>query len=63
MNFAWAVRNYFVLSQCEAGDCPERQPALYFVALSSVVMLVAALFPDVKLPVQKNNRTNGKTNI
>src|SRR5262245_34251904 len=25
MNFAWGVRNYFVLSRCEAGDCPDKQ--------------------------------------
>ena len=60
MNFAWAVRNYFVLSQCEGGDCPQRQPGLYFIALTSLVMLAAALFPDIKLPEQKDIRTNGK---
>ena len=55
MNFAWAVRNYFVLSQCEGGDCPQRQPALYFVALSSLLTLVAALFPKLELPKKEGS--------
>lgn len=53
MNFAWAVRNYFVIAACQGGDCPEKKTGIYLIMLTSVLMLVAALFPDMKLPVEK----------
>lgn len=55
MNFAWALRNYFVIPSCEAGECPEKQTGIYLIALSSIIMLVAALFPDMKLPVSQQS--------
>ncbi|MGK2862443.1 MAG: hypothetical protein ACSLE0_10945 [Chitinophagaceae bacterium] len=53
MNFAWAIRNYFVISACSGGDCPEKQTAIYLLVLASLLMLVSSLFPDIKL--KKNN--------
>ncbi|HSU29162.1 MAG TPA: hypothetical protein VLJ68_12330 [Chitinophagaceae bacterium] len=53
INFAWAVRNYFALSACEAGECPEKKAGLYLMMIASLLMLVAALFPDMKLPEKK----------
>jgi hypothetical protein len=53
MNFAWALRNYFVLTRCEAGECPIKRIGIYIMLLTSVIMMIAALFPDVKLPEEK----------
>lgn len=53
LNLGWAVRNFFMISSCEAGDCPIKKPGLYFVLFASLLMLVAALFPDMKLPENK----------
>lgn len=53
MNMAWAVRNYFLLSVCRAGDCPEKQSGLYLLLLASALMLVSALFPPLKLDENK----------
>jgi hypothetical protein len=49
LNIAWAIRNYFIISMCRQGECPEKQIGLWLVMLASVLMLIAALFPDVKL--------------
>ncbi|HEX6172046.1 MAG TPA: hypothetical protein VFZ33_20325 [Chitinophagaceae bacterium] len=49
LNIAWAIRNYFIISMCSQGECPEKQIGLWLVMLASVLMLIAALFPDVKL--------------
>lgn len=49
MNLAWAARNFLLYARCEMGTCPERELGLYLVLLGSVVMLVAALFPDMKV--------------
>jgi len=49
LNIAWAIRNYFIISMCREGDCPEKQIGLWLVLLGSILMLIAALFPDIKL--------------
>jgi len=56
MNLAWAVRNYFIISACSAGDCPEKHTGIFLLLLASVLMLVSSLVPDLKLPEQKNGR-------
>lgn len=49
LNMAWSLRNYFMVTACEGGECPNIQPALYILLISSVVMFLSALFPDTKL--------------
>ena len=49
LNIAWAVRNYFIISMCREGECPEKQTGLWLVLAASALMLLAALFPDIKL--------------
>ena len=49
----WAVRNYFLVSACAGGECPEKKLALYIVLICSFVMLAAALFPSVELTERK----------
>ena len=55
-NLAWAVRNYFVLSTCRAGDCPEKHIALYLLVGASVLMLVSSVFPDIRLKETESNK-------
>jgi hypothetical protein len=43
-NIAWAFRNFVRLSGCEAGLCPEKQPALYVLLICSVILPIAVLF-------------------
>ena len=49
LNIAWAIRNFFIISMCREGECPEKQIGLWLVMLASALMLVAALFPDAQL--------------
>ena len=53
LNIAWAIRNYFIISMCREGDCPEKQIGLWLVLLASILILIAALFPDIKLKEEK----------
>ncbi len=55
LNLAWVVRNYFIISTCRDGECPEKQIGLYLVLVASLLMLISALFPDVKLTEEKKN--------
>ncbi|HEU4576120.1 MAG TPA: hypothetical protein VFS36_14045 [Chitinophagaceae bacterium] len=49
LNIAWAIRNYIIISACQMGECPEKQSGIYLIVLASALMLLAAVFPDVKL--------------
>ncbi|MFI5187231.1 MAG: hypothetical protein ACHQF0_10930 [Chitinophagales bacterium] len=53
LNIGWAARNYFLISACAAGECPEKKSALYIVSISSFVMLIAALTPKIRLKESK----------
>ncbi len=54
INLAWAVRNYLIITACSAGECPEKHAGIFLMLLASVLMLLSSLFPDLKLPEQKN---------
>ena len=53
LNIAWAIRNFFIITMCREGECPEKQIGLWLVLLASALVLIAALFPDIKLKEEK----------
>ena len=42
-NFAWAVRNFFLISTCFGGECPVKKAGLYIIIAGSAIMLLAVL--------------------
>lgn len=50
---AWALRNFIIISTCRAGECPEKQYGLYLYCAATVIMMVAAFSPDLKLKEPK----------
>jgi hypothetical protein len=55
LNIAWAVRNFFIISMCREGECPEKQIGLWLVLIASSLMLIAALFPSIELKEEKKD--------
>lgn len=55
LNLGWALRNFLVIPACEAGVCPDKYAALYLLLVSSVLMLVSALFPDMQIETDKKS--------
>ena len=49
LNLAWAVRNFFLVSACAAGECPQKKWGLYMLLISSILMMLAALFPKISI--------------
>ena len=49
LNTSWMIRNWLLIGICRGGECPERQLGFYLVAVASILMLITALFPRVKL--------------
>src|SRR5258706_11870270 len=35
VNLAWAARNYFIITMCRGGECPEKKLAVYLVLITS----------------------------
>ena len=54
LNIAWALRNFLVIPSCSGGECPDKEAAIYLLLFSSVLMLVAAFFPDMKIRPTQN---------
>lgn len=52
INMAWAIRNYLIITMCRGGDCPEKQTGIYLIVIASFILLLAALFPDMKIRKQ-----------
>lgn len=53
-NLGWAIRNFFIITICRGGECPEKQTAVYLIVVTSSLMLLSALFPDIKLKVRRS---------
>ncbi len=53
LNVGWALRNFFVIAACSGGECPVKMTGMWLMMLASVLMLLSALFPDMKLPQEK----------
>lgn len=49
LNTAWAIKNFFLIAVCRGGECPVRQAGLYLMLAGSLLILIAALFPDMEL--------------
>jgi len=55
LNLAWALRNFFMVSSCQGGECPVKKAGLFLSLTASILMLLSALFPDMRLPVEKKD--------
>ncbi|MGC4036431.1 MAG: hypothetical protein QM764_10745 [Chitinophagaceae bacterium] len=48
-NLGWAIRNFIIIPVCQMGECPEKKSGLYLSLIASILMLIASLFPDIKI--------------
>lgn len=53
INIGYLIRTYLLYTTCYNAYCPEKKIGLYLLVLSSVALLLIALFPKVKIPVTK----------
>ena len=45
LNFAWSLRNFLLITQCEFGECPEKKFGIYAVIALSFIILLMGLLP------------------
>ncbi len=48
LNGAWCMRNFLLVATCSGGICPERLFGFYLLLFASLLMLVSALFTEVR---------------
>ncbi|MGQ0739611.1 MAG: hypothetical protein ACT4OJ_11165 [Bacteroidota bacterium] len=54
LNLGWAIRNFFIITACQGGECPVKKNGIWLVLLASLLMMVSGLFPDLKLKQEKS---------
>ena len=53
MIFAWAVRNYLLLTTCAAGECPEQQVGLFLLLAFTAITMIMSFLPKIDLSKQQ----------
>ena len=46
---AYAIKTFILYTSCYRGVCPVKQPGIWVMLVSAVVILLCALLPDLKL--------------
>ena len=49
LNMSLALRNYILITACQGGECPVKQTAVYLLIPASVIIMLTAFFPDMKM--------------
>lgn len=49
LTVAFALKTYILFTSCYRGVCPDKKEGLYMLLISSLVMLIASILPDLKL--------------
>ncbi len=45
----YAIKTYILFTSCYNAYCPDKKAGIYLMLICSVVMLAAAIFPDLKM--------------
>ncbi|MEO6254031.1 MAG: hypothetical protein ABIO79_12025 [Ferruginibacter sp.] len=53
LTLAYAIKSFILFGSCYNNYCPQKLFGLYLMLGCTVVMLVAAVFPNVKIPEKK----------
>lgn len=49
----YAIKSFILFSSCYNAYCPEKKAGIYIMLIATVIMLVAAVFPDLKMKDKK----------
>ncbi len=53
LGVGYAIKTYVLFSSCYKAYCPEMKAGIYIMVACSIVLLVAAVFPNMKLAEKK----------
>jgi hypothetical protein len=58
LGVGYAIKSYVLFASCYNAYCPEKKIGLYLMLISILVMMVATIFPNMKLKPTVNKETN-----
>ena len=50
---AYAIKTYILYTSCYNAYCPEKKAGIYIMLFSTVIILIAAVFPNMKIMANK----------
>jgi hypothetical protein len=51
---AYAIKTYILFTSCYNAYCPEKRAGIFVMLFSTVIMLLACIFPNMKIITDKN---------
>jgi hypothetical protein len=51
---AFAIKSFILFSGCYSGICPDKRAGIFLIIAGPVLMVVAAMFPDLKITDKKS---------
>lgn len=49
LGVGYAVKTFILFTSCYNAYCPEKKPGIFLMMLMTIILLVAAVFPDLSL--------------
>lgn len=53
LGVGYAIKTYVLFTSCYNAYCPEKKAGIFIMLISTILLLVAAAFPDLKLAQEK----------
>ncbi len=53
LGVGYSIKTYVLFTSCYNAYCPEKKAGIYIMLLSTILLLLAAAFPDLKLEKEK----------
>lgn len=50
----YSIKTYVMFTSCYNAYCPQKLPGIYLMLIATIVMLLAAIFPDFKIRKKEN---------
>ena len=59
LGVGYAIKSFVLFTSCYNAYCPEKRTGIYLMLFSTIVMLIASAFPDLKLEQDGANKKTG----
>lgn len=57
LGVGYAIKSFILFTSCYNAYCPEKKAGIYIMMTAVVIMLVASVFPDLKMKGKKHHET------
>ncbi len=55
LGVGYAIKSYILFTSCYNTYCPQKLPGIYLMMVAIILMQIAAVFPDLKIPNKKKS--------